>query len=647
MLKIGDVTSDRSKFMIAKFPRIDFKHPISNLENWRDSSGGGVEVYEPNGPSPIPGSSSNSSSSSNSRKIETSTKLIRDTSKLDHNRIIKDGLQDKLPGLVLEEKYRDQISTGGKGSEFGKRSRDKTNAIKKGFNNSRSYDVDELPFELSINYHDSKKLKTSNNGYEALQNSNNRNAKPPANSNTKFIGTRERVNETSMYFVFMLTADDKSSLLATPIDASYIFKPKPTYKTLDADEAEDHWENRDKIMDQSAFMKKFIRMKEEKEKMEADLQDREGAAAHLKIMDSQNLESSDDDEKPSARRKNRNQDDSSSDEEEQKMYRKLAKKHKKADLKAAKAKKMHGNRNANEFDDGMTELGARDELEDGDDEGDEIDYDDDHVSSDFEEEEEQKELEVLGDRANILVNTNEDEKQGAKNLLDDLSSDDSDVSEDEHAPSSDDEEDILSESGKNSNLDDDEEMTISISGQGALGQTINGIPIELLDDDADSSNPGSVLPPGSEQDESSRQGFGTSDRDTPNSMLNATQQTTNSNNSGKRSLTSPTNELMAKKIRLDSSAQNSGNQNSNSRANTPTDFSKENTISVDQLKKYLKRPTGAKKLFKQMKKLYSGLTKEQIMEDITAGLKQLDQRGLLDTSTSLDSKSEKLYKLRS
>merc|ERR1712174_41762 len=44
-LKIGDVTSDRSKFMIAKFPRIDFKHPISNLENWRDSSGGGVEVY--------------------------------------------------------------------------------------------------------------------------------------------------------------------------------------------------------------------------------------------------------------------------------------------------------------------------------------------------------------------------------------------------------------------------------------------------------------------------------------------------------------------------------------------------------------------------------------------------------------------------
>merc|ERR1712176_1641092 len=123
--------------------------------------------------------------------------------------------------------------------------------------------------------------------------------------------------------------------------------------------------------------------------------------------------------------------------------------------------------------------------------------------------------------------------------------------------------------------------------------------------------------------------------------------TTNSNNSGKRSLTSPTNELMAKKIRLDPSAQNSGNQNSNSRANTPTDFSKENTISVDQLKKYLKRPTGAKKLFKQMKKLYSGLTKEQIMEDITAGLKQLDQRGLLDTSTSLDSKSEKLYKLRS
>merc|ERR1712060_333784 len=162
--------------------------------------------------------------------------------------------------------------------------RDKTNAIKKGFNNNRSYDVDELPFELSLNYQDQKK-KTS--GYESVQNINNRG---PANSNTKFIGTRQRVNESSMYFVFMLTADDKSSLMATPIDASYIFKPKPTYKTLDADEAEENWENRDKILDQSKFMKNFIKRQEENEKQN----DRGRASANLKIMDSRNLDSSDD-----------------------------------------------------------------------------------------------------------------------------------------------------------------------------------------------------------------------------------------------------------------------------------------------------------------------------------------------------------------
>lgn len=205
------------KYMVAKWPRIDFKHPLSQLSNWRSPS-----------------------------------TMIRDCKHVPYS-------SDKVPGLKMTqeaiEAQNREDPVEGRGSEYKKQYKELQRAIKKGYNNKRKIDVDELPLELSISYFD-KKIADHNQRASGIP----QDQKIPT-TRSEYTGTREHMNESSMYFIFYLGRDeeDSSKMIceACPVDSSYSFKPKIKHKTLSIEEAEEYWDGRHKILNQSAFMNKL------------------------------------------------------------------------------------------------------------------------------------------------------------------------------------------------------------------------------------------------------------------------------------------------------------------------------------------------------------------------------------------------------
>uniref|UniRef100_A0A915L0V7 Transcription initiation factor IIF subunit alpha n=1 Tax=Romanomermis culicivorax TaxID=13658 RepID=A0A915L0V7_ROMCU len=120
----------------------------------------------------------------------------------------------------------DDQPKSGVGSEFGKQAREEARRKKMGYSKTK-YCKDNQPWLLSVNSGSSKQCK-------------------------KYRGIKEgTVSQNVDYWVFVRQNDN--TLEAYPVDDWYAFMPIGRYKTLDADEAEEKFSQRNRILNQFAL----------------------------------------------------------------------------------------------------------------------------------------------------------------------------------------------------------------------------------------------------------------------------------------------------------------------------------------------------------------------------------------------------------
>lgn len=215
----------------------------------------------------------------------------------------------------------------------------------------------------------------------------------------KFTGTREGgIGDSSMYFV--MRQEEGGVFKATPVEDWYNFKPEIKHRTLTHEEAEAEWERRDAIMNKFNFMNNK-RLDDQIEGMEGRLEKSAGGS-RKKVNDDLRIHGA--------------EDDYVSSEDEFKRERK----------KQSRGKKNVGGRTAGEE--------AIEDSDDGDDEGQEVDYMSDD-SSDFDDVQTEK-TEKDRDRAGVDEKDNfmssseeseEEEKQEDEDQPKDESDQDSDI----------------------------------------------------------------------------------------------------------------------------------------------------------------------------------------------------------------------------
>ena len=274
----------------------------------------------------------------------------------------------------------------GAGSVFGKDMKEELRLKKLGITRKK-YDPDAQPWLMRIN----------------------------GKGGRKFKGIREGgVSENTSFYVF--THGKDGAFEAFPISDWYNFTPIQRYKTLDAEEAEERYANRGKILNKWAVMVNR-KLKNDDEAGEEDPDGDEAKAKkgkkkgdNFKISDMDEWDNDEGDALDTSDEEKDKKDDSDSDG---------GKKKKSKDTKKKKKK------NKTDVDE------AFEDSDDGDDEGREVDYMSDESSES--EEELEKEHDVKGI----------DQDEGIAKMLD------SDESSDEDKKKSDDEDDEEEESSKN------------------------------------------------------------------------------------------------------------------------------------------------------------------------------------------------------
>ncbi|KAG7202312.1 hypothetical protein KM043_018644 [Ampulex compressa] len=280
----------------------------------------------------------------------------------------------------------------GAGSEFGRDAREEARRKKFGIT-SRKYKPEDQPWIL----------------------------KSGGKTGKKFKGIREGgVSENAAYYVFTHAPD--GAIEAFPLHEWYNFQPIQRYKALSAEEAEQEFSRRNKVMNYfSLMLRKRLRNDEEggdeEELVEAGKGKRPGKKEkELKISEMDEWMDSDD-------------DDSGSDEDETKKASEEedeSKKKKKGKVDAKKKKKKKKNASDDE---------AFEESDDGDEEGRECDYISD--SSDSESElEQQKEIKSVAEEDALRKLLRSDEEEEDEEQTD--KKDDEDKDEDEENKEKDD-----------------------------------------------------------------------------------------------------------------------------------------------------------------------------------------------------------------
>lgn len=228
----------------------------------------------------------------------------------------------------------------------------------------------------------------------------------------KFKGTKEGgVAENTTYYVF--THGKDGSVEAYPIADWYNFIPIQRYKTLDADEAEEKFAQRGKVLNKWAVMvhRKLKPQEEDVDDDEGDKKTKGKKEKELKISDMDDWEG-DDDGLDTDSDKEKDDDD----DDEGKKSKKGASK----DTKKKNKKKKKGDEDDEAFED----------SDDGDDEGREVDYMSDESSES--EADLEKEAEVKG----------VDQDEGLLKMLDsESSSEDEDKKKDKDKDEDEEEED--------------------------------------------------------------------------------------------------------------------------------------------------------------------------------------------------------------
>lgn len=262
------------------------------------------------------------------------------------------GLEEELPKF-------------GAGSEFGRDAREEARRKKFGIT-SRKYKPEDQPWIL----------------------------KSGGKTGKKFKGIREGgISENAAYYVFTHAAD--GAIEAFPLHEWYNFQPIQRYKALSAEEAEQEFSRRNKVMNYfSLMLRKRLRNDEDgadEEELEGGKGKRPGKKEKdLKISEMDEwIDSDDDDSESDDENKKR------SDEEENKKTKKKGK----ADVKKKKKKKRASDDEAFE------------ESDDGDEEGRECDYISDSSDSGSELEQ-QKEIKSVAeeDALRKLLASDEDEE---------------------------------------------------------------------------------------------------------------------------------------------------------------------------------------------------------------------------------------------
>jgi len=216
----------------------------------------------------------------------------------------------------------------------------------------------------------------------------------------KFTGTREGgIGDSSMYFV--MRQEEGGVFKATPVEDWYNFKPEIRYRTLTSDEADAHWEQRDQIMNKFNFMNNK-RLDDQIEGMEGRLEGKSGGS-RKKVNDDLRIHGA--------------EDEYISSEDEFKRERQ----------KQSRGKKNLGGRKA------MNGEEAIEDSDDGDDEGQEVDYMSDD-SSDFDDVQTEK---TEKDRDQAGVNEKDDFMTSSEESEDEDKPEDEDQPKDESDQDSD------------------------------------------------------------------------------------------------------------------------------------------------------------------------------------------------------------------
>ena len=192
---------DNKLFQIARWQRLDQKNPVANLTNWQSAT------------------------------------ITRDAKHVSVN-CTPVNATGTARGLKLNSEGKKEIESQpefGMGSEYNKKNKDRLFAMKKG-RKKEEVDINKLNWNLEIDVKDPKDGKSTTKHYE---------------------GKRDQINEASMYFILQQTANKEFK--AAPITQWYNFKPKIMHRTLTIDEADEQWERRNRIHNQSALMKKYLK----------------------------------------------------------------------------------------------------------------------------------------------------------------------------------------------------------------------------------------------------------------------------------------------------------------------------------------------------------------------------------------------------
>lgn len=236
-------------------------------------------------------------------------------------------------------KTEEDMPKFGAGSEFGRDAREEARKKKYGVI-SKKYNPDDQPWHLRVG----------------------------GKSGKRYRGLREGgIAENASYYVFMQAPD--GAFEAFPISEWYHFTPVQTYKTLNAEEAEEEFGRRDKVFNYFSIMLKK-RLKNEEEEGEGD--------ENVKKKDKKSYKASDDFKISEMDDWVNSSDESNEEDEEAAKSNKEDKKNNKGKDKQQKGKKKK--KKKDDSDDEPLE-----DSDDGDEEGREVDYITDGSSSSEEE----------------------------------------------------------------------------------------------------------------------------------------------------------------------------------------------------------------------------------------------------------------------
>lgn len=279
----------------------------------------------------------------------------------------------------------------GAGSEFGRDAREEARRKKFGIT-SRKYKPDDQPWIL----------------------------KSGGKTGKKFKGIREGgVGENASYYVFTHAPD--GAIEAFPLHEWYNFQPIQRYKALSAEEAEQEFSRRNKVMNFfSLMLRKRLRIDEDGGDDDGELV--EGGRSKKPIKKEKELKISEMDEWMDS-----DDDDSATDEEKTKKESgddSDAEKKKKKDTKKAAEKKKKKKKNGSDDE-------AFEESDDGDEEGRECDYISDSTDSDSDKDQHKESKSVAEEDAlrKLLASDEEDEDE-EKEKKDDDDYDDEDNTKD-------------------------------------------------------------------------------------------------------------------------------------------------------------------------------------------------------------------------